>query len=155
MEVVFRPERRASGGDEIEHRDVLADVEPVGSGDRHARRPQRPDHRLERRAALAHQHQDVAGHRYPPAFVAGPGPGSDRLGDTACQHDRRGAAFGLVDGQGPGVGLVVLLGRLGRPQLDEARRLRTRALMDGADRSVVEGEATEMTLDPEGFRQRR
>ena len=60
-EVVRRQQGRLADGNEVVHRDMLADVEAVGTRDRHARALQRPDHREEGGAALARQDQDLAG----------------------------------------------------------------------------------------------
>ena len=149
-QVVVGQERRAAGRDEVEHGDVLADVEAVGAGHRHARLLEGADHGLEGRPALAHEDEDVAGAPTDAGLVALVRPDAHGAGDATRHHDRRRGRLGGVDRQGPGVGLVVLFGPLGRPQLDEARRLRPCALVHRADHRVLERQPAEMALDREG-----
>ena len=143
-----RQQRRAARRHEIEHGDVLADIEPVGAGHRHARLLEGADHRLEGGAALAHQHEHVAGLPDAAHLVALGGPALHRLRDAARDDHGRRMLLGLVDGQDPGLRLLLLGGRLDGPQFHEARRMRARALVHGADGLVLEGQALEMPRRP-------
>ena len=113
-EIVVRQQRRAARRHEIEHGDVLADIEPVGAGHRHACPFEGADHRLEGGAALAHQHEHVAGRPDAAHLVALGGPAFHRLRDAARDDDGRRMLLGLVDGQNPGFGLLFLGRRLDR-----------------------------------------
>ena len=59
-EIVLRQQQRVGERHQVHHRDVLGEHEAVGARDRDALVLQRADDGLEQRAALAHQHQDVA-----------------------------------------------------------------------------------------------
>ena len=142
------------GGDEIEHGDVLADIEPVGAGDRHAGLLERADHGLEGRAALAHQHQHVAG-----ASRRGPSrrPWSSSIsnrparcgaatmtGGACCSGSSTGSAQASGSSSSAGVSVGHNSTRPGA--------LRPRALVHGADGLVLEGQALEMPRDRRRWR---
>ena len=143
-EVVLRQERRPPGGDEVGDGDVLADIETVGAGDRHAGALKRADHGLERRAALAHQHQDVAGAPDAAGLVALARPIANRLGDPRGEEDRWRVPLRLVDRERPRLRLPFFPRLHGRPQLDAAGRVGPSALVGRADRRIFEGQAPEM-----------
>ena len=112
-QVVVGQERRAARRDEVEHGDVLADVEAVGAGDRHARLLEGADHRLEGRPALAHEDRGCRRR-------ARPCPSRRPRASRRARRGRCGRATttggevgsACVDRQGPGVGLVVRFGPL-------------------------------------------
>ena len=94
-EVVVGQQSRASRRHEIHDGDMLADIEPVRARHRHALFLEGPDHGLEGRAALAHQHQHVAGLPDPSGFVAARGPAFHQISDASRHHDGRRLLFGL------------------------------------------------------------
>ena len=59
-QIIVRQQRRAADGDEIHHRDMLFELEPVGAGGLHVGGLERPDHRLEKGVAAANQDHDIA-----------------------------------------------------------------------------------------------
>ena len=59
--VIFRHDAELRQGHEVEHRDILGQLQTVGAGDRNTLTPQGADHRIEEIAALAHEDKYVAG----------------------------------------------------------------------------------------------
>ena len=99
-QVVVGQERRAARGDEVEHGDVLADVEPVGARDRHAAPPSArgsPPRRPGRACAPARGCRPArrTRPRSSPSAVQHLIACATRRGDD----DRRRAPFRLVDGR--------------------------------------------------------
>ena len=59
-QIVLRQQQRVGEVHQIDDRDMLGELEPVGAGDRNIGVLERLDHRIERIAAPPHQHQHVA-----------------------------------------------------------------------------------------------
>ena len=115
-QIVVRQQQAIGQRHQVHHRDVLGQHQPVGAGDRHARRLERADDRLEQRPALAHQHQHLAGLQ----------PASrPRLTCAAifCASRTRGLISLSCRRARPSLRSRASLGRLDqRPQLDQAGR---------------------------------
>ncbi len=59
-QIIVRQQSRAADRDEIHHRDMVFELEPVGAGGLHIRGLERADHRLEKGVAAANQDHDIA-----------------------------------------------------------------------------------------------
>ena len=113
---------------------MRGELEAVGAGDGNAASVvlERTHQRMHETVAAAHQDDDVAGtdpfaRRLVDLAIGD--PAGDRVGDAIGQLN--GGGRGMIDRLRPVVGLVFLLGRDRRPQLDIARRA-------GADRGVLD-----------------
>ena len=142
-EVVVRQQQGVGQRQQVHHRDMVGQHQPVGAGDVDVLVLQRADDRLEQRPALAHQHEDVA-RPHVVALVAGADavlaidPQPHRLGDLARELDARARLRGLVERLIPRLDLLALLRLHDRPELDEARAPR-RARPDAAEMPAVVG----------------
>ena len=150
-EVVGGQERGAAGRDEVHHRDVGGDVEPVLTGDGHPRLAQGPDHRLEGRPARSHQDQDVAGAVDPAPLVAVRRPAPDRLARPDGRPRPAGeaapdASTGGVQASGSGSSPRISVGHSSTRPGASGRAVSWR----GAH-VVAEGQALEMRRVPEGL----
>ena len=132
-QIVVRQQGRTPGRDQIHHRDMFGESEPVGAGDRDMHLFQRADHRLEERAALAHENHDVAGANAPHPAAAlvvdtlgrvRREPTRDGDGDPAGEHDRRLLFADEIERQPPVARIVALFGADRLPEFDERRQVR-------------------------------
>ena len=128
-QIVIGQQGGPAGGDQVHHRNVLGQLQPVGPGHRHLRLLQGADHRLEERPAAAHQNHHVAGaDRAAPArllvFYAFARVRRDQGRDFRCDpfghHDRRVAGVALVERHFPVARLRCLIALHHRPELDHA-----------------------------------
>ena len=107
---------------EVRDRDLIAQAQAVGAGDRDAARLQGRHHRRRERPALAHEDEDVAG-------LDGAALGGEPLAAVEPRLDRRGDALGELHGRRadgllverrPGVRAWIVVELLRRPDLDQA-----------------------------------
>ncbi len=125
-QIVLRQQQRVGEIHQIDDRDVLGQLEPVGAGDRNAGVLQRLDHRIEGVAAPPHQHQHIAVTQRPAI------PGATRHGATFDQppdlgldapgefHFRAGQRH-AVERCTPAFDVLLVIGLGQFPEIDQAR----------------------------------
>ena len=99
-QVVLGQQQELAERDQVLHRQLFGQGQPVGAGHRHAALLQRPHQVGDKGVTAAHQHHDVAGAQRPAARLqplAVPQPALDRRGDGASQP---GARLGLAARRG-------------------------------------------------------
>ena len=131
-QIVLRQQGRTSGRDQVHHRYMFGESEPVGAGNRDVHLFQGADHRLEEGAALAHENHHVAGANAPhPAAVlvmdtlerVGREPTRNGGGNPAGEYDRRLLFADKIERQPPIARIVTLFGDDRLPELDECRQI--------------------------------
>ena len=80
-QIIVRQQRRATDGDEIDYRDMVFELEPVGACGLHIRRLEGSDHRLEKSVSAANQDHDIA-------FADAPDFAGFRVGDALTRGRR-------------------------------------------------------------------
>ena len=93
-EIVVGQQQRIGERHQVHHGDVLGEHQPVGARDLDALLLQRADDRLEQRAALAHQHQNVArpAPRGPRRRTRAPRSSASPCGRSAARAARAGSS---------------------------------------------------------------
>ena len=123
VQIVFRQQQEPPERDQILHRELLRQHQPVGAGDRHVLLLQRPDQIGDKQIAPPHQHHDVAG---PDRAVARfqsltrRKPAGNRRRNRPRQPGARFGAALAHPGDRIQVEFFIRLGHDRRPQLDES-----------------------------------
>ncbi len=132
-QIVLRQQQEPAERDQILHRQLLREHQPIGPGDRHVALLQRAQQFADEGVAAAHQHHDIARPQRAAARLqplAAREPLRDRGGDRARQP-----RVGLGRARG-GTGRRVVVRQYRRPQLDQAG-------LAGARRDMTDGAAVE------------
>ncbi|ODN68363.1 hypothetical protein A6302_04338 [Methylobrevis pamukkalensis] len=122
-QVVLRQQHDPGEREKVHHRDVAHQLQPVGAGDRNAGLAEGAGHGVDEAAALAHQHENVAGADRPAVGepLAGIQPAAHGGGDPAGEQAGGVEAARLVDRVVPVFGFRRHRDRDLRPDLDKAR----------------------------------
>ncbi len=128
-QIVLAQQSGAAQGDEVHHRHVIGELQPVGAGDRDVFGLQRADDALEKRVALAHEDQYVSRRHGPrpaivlDAFAALSGEQRfDLARDFGGEPRGRVGVRAVIERQAPVRGRLGLIGANEIPDFNERRR---------------------------------
>ena len=134
-QIVLRQQQCVRKVHQVDDRDVLGQLEPVGARNGNIGVLQRLDHRIERVAAASHQHQHVAIAQRPArAVAAGHGAAFDQRFDFGlnapgkfdfCTHQRD-----AVERRTPAFEVLLVIGDSQFPEIDQARAGVFQRIMD-------------------------